>query len=268
MRSNPSSSASGNNTIQVGVYFHVIAEDTSVAGGYIPAPRLTQQLSVLNKAYNPHGINFTLAANATYTVNKNWARDRDTNSMKRKLRKGGYGDLNIYFQTALGGGSGTGSGGGGGALGYCWLPAGPPKAGSSTFLQDGCTILHSTVPGGSSQGFNLGHTATHEVGHWFGLLHTFQGDSCDSKKNGGGDFVADTPVQSTATNGCPVGKDSCPGLPGLDSIHNFMDYSMDSCYEAFSPGQATRMRSMWDKYRAGAARGSNSRQRPTSPKMI
>ncbi|KAJ1325435.1 Pregnancy-associated plasma protein-A [Microdochium nivale] len=232
--------------IQVGVYFHVVAEDTSVQGGYIPRPALDKQLAVLNNAYSPHAIHFTLRA-TDYTVNSDWSNDRDTDAMKRKLRKGGYGDLNIYFQTSLDG-DGSSSGGGG-ALGYCWLPVGPlPPAGSDTLVQDGCTILHSTVPGGSMRGFNLGHTTTHEVGHWFGLLHTFQGGSCSG---GAGDFVSDTPAQGTPTDGCPVGKDSCPGSPGLDAIHNFMDYSSDECYEAFSPGQGVRMASMWERYRAG-----------------
>jgi len=44
---------------------------------------------------------------------------------------------------------------------------------------------------------------------------------------------------------------SCPDRPGVDPIHNFMDYSFDSCYTEFTPGQAVRMKSSWQRYRAG-----------------
>jgi hypothetical protein len=76
-------------------------------------------------------------------------------AMKKALRKGTYADLNIYFSPSMS------------ALGYAYLPT-AVSAGSNAFYQDGVTIRTSTVPGGSETNYNLGHTATHEIGHWLG----------------------------------------------------------------------------------------------------
>lgn len=109
---------------------------------------------------------------------------------------------------------------------------------------DGVVVKFSTLPGGSQANFNLGHTATHEIGHWLGLFHTFQ-NGCSSP----GDSVDDTPYQGSSTQGCPSSRDSCPALPGTDPIHNFMDYSWDSCMWDFTSGQTTRMLNMLATYR-------------------
>ena len=174
---------------------------------------LTAQLRALNTAYAPHQIQFSLKG-TTRTVNANWASDNNgyEMTMKRSLRKGSYRTLNIYFLRDMGSN-----------LGYCYFPAsGGGTAGSTTQIRDGCTVLSSTVPGGGAANYNLGHTTTHEVGHWFGLYHTFQG-GC----SGSGDSVADTPAQASASSGCPVGRDSCPNAAGRDPIHNYMDYSYE-----------------------------------------
>jgi hypothetical protein len=103
----------------------------------------------------------------------------------------------------------------------------------TVYSNDGCNINAHTMPPGTLRGYNSGMTAVHEMGHWLGLLHTFEGYSCDSP----GDYIDDTPIESTATDGCPVDpkKQSCPGNGDAgDPIHNFMDYSVDSCCEGFS----------------------------------
>ena len=133
---------------------------------------------------------------------------------KSALRKGDYKTLNLYFLKKLRDN----------ALGYAYYPsAAGTVVGSRSFNLSGATNNFDTVPGGTLNGFNLGRTATHEVGHWLGLAHTFDGYSC----TGAGDLVADTPVQVGPSSGCPIGRDSCPNQPGLDPIHNYMDYSTE-----------------------------------------
>jgi len=63
------------------------------------------------------------------------------------------------------------------------------------------------------------------------------------------DYVADTPAGNQTNFDCPIGKDTCPNIPGLDPIHNFMDYSSDACVTEFTQGQMDRMYYIWSLYR-------------------
>jgi hypothetical protein len=142
---------------------------------------------------------------------------------------GGAGALNIYSGTA------------GANLGWAtwpWMQKEHPEL-------DGIVIDFDSMPGGNIEGFNLGHTATHEAGHWVGLYHTFQGGCSNS-----GDGVEDTPREFVPTSGCPEGKDTCTRHEGVDPIHNYMDYSTDPCYSEFSQGQVDRAVGFFTQYRA------------------
>ncbi len=90
---------------------------------------------------------------------------------------------------------------------------------------------------------NLGRTATHEIGHWLGLLHTFQGGCTNTDCTQDGDYCCDTPPVSQANFNCPVGINSCttdsPDLPDL--LKNYMDYTDDACMNMFTQNQSDRM---------------------------
>ncbi|OJD28690.1 peptidase m43 pregnancy-associated plasma-a [Diplodia corticola] len=226
-----------NAAIAVDAYFHIVvskANDPRYANWQKMA---TDQMAVMNTAYNKHGISFTLKG-SELTVNPAWAKGDDQNSaaMKKALRKGPYRALNIYFASDYAG------------LGTCSMPtsigSNPTPA---TYSGDGCVVVADTMPGGGRTKFNLGMTAVHETGHWLGLFHTFNGESCD----GDGDLIADTPAEKEQTTGCPASKDSCPDKPGQDPIHNYMDYGWDECYEEFTPGQEARMKQLWGQFRNG-----------------
>ena len=84
--------------------------------------------------------------------------------------------------------------------------------------------------------YNLGRTAAHEIGHWLGLKHIWGDTQC------GDDGIADTPPQSTYTQGCPTGfRTSCTNGEAGDMYMNYMDYTADACMNLFTEGQKKKM---------------------------
>ena len=216
----------------VPVYVHVMAG--SGGEGDVTDSQIAEQIAVLNTTYggaesseaSDSGFTFSLAGTDRY-YDDTWHADGDTETYRSETRLGGANALNIWLVDFD-------------YLGVATFPWDYDLEGAI----DGIRVQYSSLPGGSATGYDLGKTATHEAGHWLGLYHTFQG-GCTSTN----DEVPDTPAQSSATSGCPEGRDSC-SLAGLDPIHNYMDYSYDACYDQFTAGQSTRMSDMWSAYRA------------------
>jgi hypothetical protein len=235
-------------SVTIDVHVHVI---TGAEGaGDIAEKMITDQIDVLNAAFSAKdgadgfdtAYRFRLASvarvpnEAWYTAGPGTTEEAE---MKNALRKGGPEVLNIYLNSP-----------GGGLLGWATFP----QWYEETPMDDGVVILNESLPGGTAEPYNLGDTATHEIGHWLGLYHTFQGGCVPM-----GDFVMDTPRARRPNFGCPTDPqpDSCPtpedeGGPmtvRLDPIFNFMDYTDDGCMNQFTKKQAIRMDRYWDKYR-------------------
>ncbi|MDQ5873083.1 MAG: zinc metalloprotease [Acidobacteriota bacterium] len=226
-------SPSGTRTIPI--YFHIIRSSTG--DGAVTDRMIRDQVEVLNDSYAGRTggaaspFRFDLAGVDT-TVNDAWFSAGPGSAaeaaMKAALRIGGAADLNFYTND------------GGGYLGWATFPfwyAGNPS-------DDGIVCWFDSLPGGSHPRYSEGDTATHEVGHWLGLFHTFQW-SCSSFN----DYVADTPSERSPAFFCPIGRDSCKGDLGADPIENFMDYTDDACMYAFTAGQNARMEALSAQYR-------------------
>jgi hypothetical protein len=232
-------------SVRIKTVFHVIsAVKLTTAQKQRRQAQIAAQIQVLNNAYAGTGaadpspntpFRFTLAS-TTWTVNAAWSRmqpgtSAETNA-KRALHVGGPRTLNVYVANI-----------GGGLLGWSSFPM---TSYGGQLYNDGVVVLDESMPTGTMKPYNQGDTATHEVGHWLGLYHTFEG-GC----SGVGDLIGDTPFEATPAHHCAAaGRDSCKAKPGLDPVHNFMDYTEDFCMNQFTPGQVAWMSGSWQKMRA------------------
>ena len=229
-------------TIRVNTRFHVIRSNSGA--GNVTNAQIDAQMAVLNNAFRgdsspaaaPTPFRFRLAS-VDRTNNTDWYNwghpgtdPSDDNDAKQALHQGSTRTLNIYTANLEGG-----------LLGYAYFPVPSPQ------YLDGVVLLNESLPGGSAAPYNEGDTATHEIGHWLNLYHTFE-NGCATP----GDRVNDTPYQDDGDNifSCNTALDSCPAKPGNDPVKNFMSYGDDPCLNRFSAGQATRMTNAWNALRA------------------
>ncbi|MDP5306662.1 zinc metalloprotease [Paracoccus spongiarum] len=219
-------------TLQVTIpvrFIHIV----SGAQGVVTRQQREDQIAVMNAAFAPAGVSFShdeaqvseIDNAAFFAMGHGSAAERQCKSQTQAIAP----EQGLNFYTARPGG---------GLLGWATFPhemAGDP-------VMDGVVMLDGTLPGGATADFNKGKTAVHEVGHWLGLWHTFQGGCFPP-----GDEVADTPAHSGPNFGKPADSgqpyNRCPSEPSsaLCPIHNYMNYVDDDWMTEFTDGQIQRI---------------------------
>lgn len=216
-------------TYTIPVVFHILHKTDGT--GNISDQRILAQVDVLNEDYRAISgslgqlgfdtkIQFSFAG-LTRTANDDWFNDTQETQFKQALGWDQNKFLNVYVNSASG------------FLGYAYLPQ--EYAGD---ILDGVVVLYESV-GGRNNGFDPygeGRTLVHEVGHYLGLEHTFQGNGCYEGYTAG-DLINDTPSESIEHYGCSP-TDTC-GTP--DPINNYMNYTDDTCMHEFTSEQANRL---------------------------
>lgn len=239
-----------NGKIQIPVVVNVLYRTTAEN---ISLTQIQSQIDVLNKDYNALNSDYNsvpaLFASKKANVGISFVLDQvirksttktswGTNDACKKTSGGGMAPtspttkLNLWVATI-----------GGGILGYAQFPGGA----SAT---DGVVIdsHYFGLSGSANAPYNLGRTATHEVGHWMNLRHIWGDATC------GNDQVSDTPVANAANFGVPAYPhySTCSGAP-VEMTMNYMDYTDDNAMYMFSLGQKSRMDAI---FLAGGSRAS------------
>ena len=234
-------------TYQIPVVVHVIRNDNGSQGNLSQSQVesgiriLNEDLNALSDTNGENGndarIEFYLAQEdpqgnpsngITYSNNSTWFNDGGSYWNTLAWDPENY--LNVYTNSA------------GGYLGYVPFL---PQDGNPGGNEDRVVVLWSTYGQDAPYGppFDQGRTLTHEVGHYLGLFHVF--DGCGGNCSSSGDRVCDTNAQSEPTWGCS----SANSCGSSDNIDNYMDYSDDLCMEKFTPNQNRRMRCTLEHYR-------------------
>ncbi|KAK2000427.1 hypothetical protein LX36DRAFT_429181 [Colletotrichum falcatum] len=168
-----------------------------------------------NLAYGYSGLGYSFGPFNTYHIYDQEFAEFPFNTfisstllkMTWRLRTGGAETLNIYLVPKMTPG----------LLAFALFPQQLTKNNPNALALDGIIFNHNTMRHYLSE-----KTMIHELGHWLGLMHPFQGGCLMD-----GDGVPDTPQMELKMNHqlCVEGKDSCPGLPGTDLVRNYMTYS-------------------------------------------
>ena len=250
--------------VEIPVVFHVIS--SSSGQGNLSSSQIQSQIDILNEDFRAlsgtpgapgvdTGIQFVLADTdpngnptngITRVTNNTWYQQGIQESYRASLNWNPNRYLNIYTNLTAGGG----------LLGFATIPQlQSPQAGTS---RDGVTLNWRSVGRNAPLvPYNQGRTATHEVGHYLGLFHTFGNTSGCGGGNclTSGDLICDTNAESDPNFGCNAGSASCGST---DPVRNYMNYSDDTCMNRFTLEQSRRMRCTLEFWRPNLAQ-------PTAP---
>ena len=237
-----------NAPLTISVHFYVITDGKA---GKVTAATINNTIAKLNAIYSgaEGGVNTGIQFQWTNAVNgqpvmytnRQWFAAKPGSGAEAEMKQtissqpgnSSQNHLNIYTNN-------PGVYYGGTLLGWATFPwelAGNP-------LMDGVVMNHIAMNNGGTTSYNAGDVVAHEVGHWLGLYHTFQGGCTGSTSYDGttglGDIVDDTAPEASSASGCPGGRDTCAG-GGVDPIDNYMDYSSNACQTRFTAGQNVRL---------------------------
>jgi hypothetical protein len=216
-------------SIQIPIAFHVVSSGKK---GRVTDSQIAALINNLNLGFAGTPFSFYLYR-VDRTNNKSWYSNcgidtKNEKKMKQRLAYDTRYVLNIYSCVPTFSNLPPGQI----LVGYAYQPYWFPENSSRHGV-----VLHPTVlPGGGNADYGqYGLVGIHEVGHYLGLFHTFQGGCAD------GDLVSDTPAQAAAHFACLIGIDTCSDSAGPDDTRNFMNYSNDACMNHFTQGQVELM---------------------------
>ena len=248
--------------IEIPVVVHVL-RNTAGTQGDVSDANITAQITRLNGDFaggtgapggpNPSGVNTGITFRLVQVIrynNTQWFNDSGDYYTPNAFDPSRF--LNIFTNTAAAFGPGT--------LGYVTgFPAEGCHAGTP---QDRVVVNFQNFGNAGAAPYNLGRTCTHEVGHYFGLFHTFQ-DSCGAAAApdcyGQNDLICDTLPEQDPHFGCAAAS-TCGDA---DPINNYMDYSDDTCMTQFTAEQSQRMRCTLLTWRRSLAHAPSAVNGPT-----